>query len=232
VSERGRFATLTLVLLVAVVISAVINVQRIEMQLLAAAQVALSSAGIPFYGVEVDGRDVSLRGFVPSAEFASRLVSTVSTVPGVRAVHDETVVERVASRRYPVVAGLVPEMRIQRLGSRVRISGLLPAGGTAAAWVDALSSRFDPRVLESALQEDPRVVDAAWVREAEALTDLIAELGSGGVLAIRGGIASLSGIVAGGSQRDRIVERGRSIPALEWRFDLFSLDGSAGGGGA
>jgi len=231
-SQRGRFTIVTIVLLAAIAISVAVNVERIEMRLLADAQVALSSAGIAFYGVEIDGRDVVLRGFVPSTQFAGRMVDTVSTVDGVRAVHDRTVVERIATSQRPVVAGVVPEMRIQRLGSRVRISGVLPAGGVAAAWVDALSSRFRSRAVESALTEDARVAEPAWIREAEALSDLIAELESGGVLAIRGGVASISGIVSGISQRDRIVERARSVPALEWRFDLFALDGSAGGGGA
>jgi hypothetical protein len=243
-SERGRFALITTILLVAIAISVFVDVRRIETKLLAGAQLALSAAGIPFYGLKMDGRDAGLSGFVASTEESDRIVQTVAAVPGVRAVHDATVVERIAGSGAPGSAGTgrvggapgaaraqgpAPQVRIQRVGSRIRVSGRLPEG-EAASWIEALSSRFDERQIESALLEDRRMSGTAWVGERQAIADLVAGIGDG-VLTIRGDTASLSGMVSGRAERDRISERAQAISSLTWRFDLFSLDGTVSGGG-
>jgi hypothetical protein len=229
-SERGRFVLIAGLLVAAVLISAAVAAQRVRMEVLSGAQLALSAAGIPFYGVDVDGRDVVLRGFVPSSELADRMVATVAAVPGVRSVRDETVVERISSRQRAVAPGAAPELRVQRLGSRVRVSGRLPSAAAATAWVDALSARVGSGRVESALREDPGVQPLDWLGETEALAALVADLQTGCVLTVRGNAASLSGPVRDAEQRDRIVETARAVPSLTWRFDLFALDGSVGGG--
>lgn len=229
-SERIRFTLISLILIVAVVVSAAVNVQRIRMEILSGAQLALSAAGIPFYGVEADGRDVVLRGFVSSADLGERMVAIVAAVPGVRTVRNQTVVERIVPRGAAPVGGAPAELRVQRLGQRVRVSGRLPTAGAVTAWVESLAAVAGGRNVESALMEDARVQEHPWVAEARVLAQIVGELQSGAVLTLRGSTAVLSGPVDSAQQRDRIVERARSLPDLAWRFDLFALDGSVGGG--
>lgn len=228
--ERSRFALIVVVLLVAVAVSTAVNVQRIRMEVLSGAQLALSAAGIPFYGVDVDGRDVVLRGFVATADLGERMVAIVAGVPGVRSVHNATVVERVATRAPAAAAGMPPEVRVQRIGTRVRVSGRLPSAGAVSAWVESLREAVGAAAVESLLIEDASVGDREWIARPRALAEMVGAMESGGVLSLRGRTAVLSGPVAGATQRDRIVETARSLPDLTWRFDLFALDGTVAGG--
>jgi hypothetical protein len=229
VSDRERFWLISVLLVAAVLVSAWVSAERVEKEVLAGVQLALSAAEIPFYGVEVDGRDVVLRGLVPSADVAARMVAHLARVPGVRRVRDETCVERVAAADRAAAIELVPEVRIQRLGGRVRVSGRLPSTALAAAWVNSLAGRIGAERVKSTLVEDARVDGQEWLSESQAVAALVAQLEAGGLLTVRGGAATISGTVRTAAQRDRIVEAARAVRSLSWRFELFALDGSVSG---
>ncbi len=229
-SERARFGAITLMLIGALILGVVVTVGSIQADLLRRAQAALASAGVAYYGLEFDGRDAVLGGFVPSSDQAERIVAIVGAVPGVRAVRDQLIVERVIESTPTLARVAQAELRLQRLGSRLVISGRV-SGIDAQNLVDAAQRTFGAGRVRSDLRVDTQLEASDWMLDVSALVRIMNALSDTGRLSVRGDQAILAGRVRGNAERRRIDELASLIPALCWRFELFNARGGTAGGG-
>ena len=228
--ERARFGTITLMLIGTLILSVVVTVGGIQADLLRRTQAALASAGVAYYGLKFDGRDAVLGGFVPSSDQAERIVAIVGAVPGVRAVRDRLVVERVIASTPTLRRVALAELRLQRLGSMLVVSGRV-SDTDAQNLVVAAEHIFGAGRVRSDLRIDNQLEPNDWMLNANALVRIMNALSDTGRLSVRGDQAILGGRVRGNAERRRIDELAASIPGLHWRFELFNARGDAAGGG-
>lgn len=234
-SERTRVRMIAAFLVVTVLVCAAVSVDSMQRDLLVRTQRALAGAGVAFYGVEMDGRDAVLSGFVPSREQADRIEAIVQTVPGVRAVRSDLVIERIVEP--PTGPGAVtssalalPSLRLQRLGDRVMLAGTLPDDGTAEALAAAATQRYGEDNVRDSMRRSGSTGSSPWIEAAATLLDLLDALEDNGRLTITGTSAHLFGQVRNRAQRDEIEQTARDLSSLRWRFDLLTSDGATGGG--
>lgn len=230
-SERRRSLLVGALLAAALVFAVAVSVRSIESELLARSQLALAAAGIPFYDITMDGRDAVLRGFVASNEHGRRILDVVAAVPGIRAVHDELVVERIADSGTIALAREQPTLRLQIARSTLRVGGRLTSATESAALLQALRAAVPRLEIVQTLQSVPGIAPAPWLADASALAAVVAAATGDVRLLIQGDTAILSGEVRDAAARERLVAACGSVPGLAWRFDLFSLDGSVSGAG-
>ena len=57
---------------------------------------------------------------------------------------------------------LAPQIRVQRIGERLRVSGRVPTGA-AAGLVEALRARFSGAQIDSTPTENARTADIEWI---------------------------------------------------------------------
>lgn len=228
-SERTRFRGITLMLIGALILSVVVTLAAMQRDILRRSQAALASAGVAYYGLELDGRDAVLSGFVPSRDQAERIIAIVGAVPGVRAVRDELIVERVLDSA-PAPARLpTAELRLQRLGSRLVISGRV-SDADAQNLMRTARQAFGSHLVRSDLRVDNELEPNDWLTDAGPLVGIMTAMSATGRLSVRGDQAILGGRVGSAVERRRIDELAASIPGLSWRFDLFNAGGSAASG--
>lgn len=222
-----RFWTMTLAMLAALGLCAGIRAAEIERDLLVRAQRALAAAGVPYFGLEIDGREAVLRGAVGSPEEGDLVRGVVTGVRGIRAVRDALIVEAFpeATARSAARPTRSPTLRVQRLGDRLFVRGLLP-DEAAADELRGYLGAFDGEVDSLRLSVGDDVAEADWMARLEELVALLAELEGTGRLTIEGRTAVLSGIVPDDAARDRVLRAARAVEGLSWRFDLFSAGGS------
>lgn len=233
-SPRRRFAAIVVLLLVALVLCVWLSGTRIEQDLLTRSQAALASANIAFYGLDMDGRDALLTGFVASAEDADRVRNVVGSVPGIRAVVDRTVVERIA-QPTPAPAtptrGQPPSLRLQRLGSSVFVSGRLPDDGVADRLAAAARDRFGAGAVTGSVQSSAAIASSDWLLAPDRLVELLALASDNVRIVIVGDAGVISGQVASPAAAERLREAAAGLPGIAWRFELFSPRGPLAGGG-
>ena len=92
---RARFRALCGLLGLTLALSVLVAVDSIQRDLLVRSQHALAASGLAFYGLELQGRDVLLHGFVSSSNESRRIEQVIRTVPGGAPVRNELWVERV-----------------------------------------------------------------------------------------------------------------------------------------
>lgn len=231
-TARRRFALLVLLLAAALALCVWMTVQGIEQDLMTRAQIALAEANVPFFGVEVNGRDVYLTGFVVSEAQGARILALVSGVEGIRRVEDRMVVERVPDpAEWPTEpAGALPQIRLQRLGSDVFVSGSLGDDGEAPALRSALEERFGTERVVWSVRERSTTASPSWVSGAARLAEILT-LGAGDLrIVIAGRTATLSGQVPDAETATRLRDAAARVPELSWRVDLFTPSGPASGG--
>lgn len=236
-SARARFWGIVLLIVAALTLCVVSAMNSIQSDLLIRAQTALAAAGVPYYGVTVDGRDVVLGGRVASETQADRIRTVVAGLDGVRQVHDAMTVERIIdsprAEAPPSVVLAPARLRAQRLGGRLLLGGTLPADGSADALLRAARERFGPGNVTTDLRVRDGVDRPAWLGAPDRLVELL-ELASDNLrMVLKGGTGILAGQVAGPADVERLRDMAASIPGLDWRFELFARGGppASGGGG-
>ncbi len=230
-TERARFRTVTLVLVGALILGVIVTVSAIQADLTRRTQAALASAGVAYYGLEFDGRDAVLGGFVPSTDEATRIVAIVRSVPGVRAVRNELIVERLVESDPAPPAVAPAELRLQRLGPMLVISGRV-ADSDATSIISAAQEAFGNTHVRSDLRVDSELEPSFWLADPAILLRIINAASETGRLSVRGEQAVLGGRIVTSADRRRINELAATIPGLRWRFDLFNGLGSAAGDNA
>jgi len=231
---RARFRTLCGLLGLTLALSVFVAVDSIQRDLLVRSQHALAASGLAFYGLELQGRDVLLHGFVSSSNESRRIEQVIRTVPGVAHVRNELVVERVAdaTRAAGAHSGSVsplPSLRWQGLGSHFVISGILPDDGSLDDLMRALLQRYGRGNVSSRAVASDAVGRAGWLDAIPRLLDLMSTLDGNARLVITGHSAHLFGQVEGRRQRHQVQRSALRIGGLQWRFDLVARDGSTGG---
>lgn len=229
-SERARFRAITLLLIGALILSVVVTVRPIQKELLRRTQAALASAGVAYYGLTLDGRDAVLVGFVPSRDQAERIVAIVGAVPGVRAVRDELLVERVVDSMPAQAHAAIAELRLQLLGPMLVISGRV-GDSDAQNLVSAAQQAFGTDRVRSDLYVDSQLEPNEWLADPGSLVLIMTALSVSGRLSVRGDHAILGGRVRSNVERRRVGELAASTRGLRWRFDLFNAGGNATDGG-
>lgn len=225
---------------IALAITVTATVSRIQQDLLMRGQEAIAAAEIPYYNLRIDGRDAVLGGFVTEGTDVARLVAVVAQVPGIRTVRNEVTVERIApptdlastSGRGTIAvttATRPPELRAQRLGDLLIVTGTLPADGSAADLEPALRSRFPASAFRIDVRTDEAVGAREWTSNLVLLADAMAQLDGPARLAAYGNIVQLSGQIAGPSQRAALDDILARAPAVDWRLTLTLPSGSIGG---
>lgn len=227
---RKRFWLITALLAVALGVCVSARVAAIRQDLRGRAQEALAAAGVPFYGLDVSGRDVILHGFVASEKWATEITSILAAVSGVRDVHDGLVVERV---EIPTAVARMrpPSLRIQRLGKRVFLAGRLPDDGSADRLTAAAVRAFGRGNVTSELRVDSTVGAPAWLARGEQVVALLRAVHGNGRLSIEGDTALLFGLVRTNSERQQLIDDASSAAVLRWQFNLVAIDGAIGDAG-
>jgi hypothetical protein len=183
-------------LLVALVIAAIGTARGIEQRLLLQGQAAIAQANIPYYDLEMRGRDAVVGGFIAEGTNLDALTAALRQVEGIREVRVEGVVGRVASQSGADGAAEVPdgavssdrrayrstrpasgtieaELRIHGAGCLVRIDGRIPADGFAAELQQAFADADPCGPVEAGLWADESVKTAAWTNHPEALVRIV-----------------------------------------------------------
>lgn len=235
-SVRARFWVILALIAVTMVLCVAVTVRRIESDLLTRSQTALAMAGIPFYGVTVDGRDLVLRGFVSSPERAAQIRAIVAGLDGVREVRDEAlVVERVVDSEGPGDASaptLRPALlRVQRLGARLFMSGTVPPDGSAERFLRAACARFGDTNVTGGLGTRQGVDHPQWLDAADRLFEMLGAVSDNARLVVEGNTGVLSGEVSDAATGARVRDLAASIPGLDLRMELFSGRGPSSGAG-
>lgn len=231
IGVRKRFWLITALLVVALGVCATARIASIRQDLRGRAQEALAAAGVPFYGLDISGRDVVLHGIVASEERASEITSILAAVSGVRDVHDGLVVERIEIRTAAAVMR-PPSLRIQRLGERVFLAGRLPDEESADRLRAAAVRAFGGGNVTSELRVDSTVGAPPWVSTGEQVVELLGAVHGNGRLSIEGDTALLFGLVRSNSERQQLIDDASSIAALRWQYDLVAIDGAIGDAGS
>jgi len=230
VTSRTRFYGLLALLLVAIVIAANDAVKRIQQDLLTRAQAAVAAAEIPYYDLRIDGRDAVLGGFVTEGTDVARLVKVVARVPGVRTVRNEVTVEPLQGPDTERVAGTQsPELRAQRLGGVLIVTGRLPADGSADALEQVLRSHFPAAALRLDVRADRAVGPRSWTSTLGPMVAALGEIDEPSRLVAFGDVVQLSGQVSGPEQRTRLDTVLAGAPGLRWRLTLTRPSGGIGG---
>ena len=231
--NRARFHWTLGFLVVALVIGVTASVREIQQDLLRRGQAAIAAAEIPYYSLRIDGRDAVLAGFVAADTDIGRLAAVVGQVRGIRAVRNEVMVERLSPERGLAIPERsttgVPELRAQRLGDVLIVTGSLPADGSVDALERALRSRFPAATLRIDVRADEAVGAREWTSSMGLLADALAELDGPSRLAAYGDIVQLSGQIAGPAERAELDALLARAPSVEWRLTLTQPSGSIGG---
>lgn len=233
---RLRFWLICALIFAALGVCVIATMDRIQQDLLSQGQLALAAAGIGFYGLEIEGRDAVLHGFVASPEDSAAVRAVVAGIEGVRQVRDETVVERVVVASEPrpsPPSGMPARLRAQVLGRRVFLSGTLPAAA-GRELVVAARQRFGAGLSSDGLRLDDGVATPPWLSAAGRLLALLELTAGNARLAIESSSGVLSGQVASAAQAQRLREIAAELPGLELRIELFSpvMPVAGAGGGA
>lgn len=238
--SRKRFYWMLGFLGIALAIAVTATMSRIQQDLLMRGQEAIAAAEIPYYGLRIDGRDAVLGGFVTEGTDIARLASVVSQVPGIRTVRNEVTVERItlpANRAYASGRGTIalttatrpPELRVQRLGCLLIVTGTLPADGSAATLEQVLRSRFPAVRFRIDVRADEAVSAREWTSHIGLLADAMVELDGPSRLAAYGNSVQLSGQIANSSKRAALDDILARAPGVDWRLTLTLPSGSIGG---
>lgn len=233
-SPRRRFLAIVALLAASLALCAWLSGTRIEQDLLSRAQAALAGANIPYFGLDMDGRDALLTGFVGSRADADRIRAVVQEVSGVRRVVDQTVVERIsepAPTRAEPTRGIAPSLRLQRLGGNVFVSGRVPDDGAADRLAAAARDRFGAGAVTGSLQSSDTIASADWLLAPDRLVELLALASENVRIVIQGDAGVISGQVASAAAAQRLREAAVGLPGISWRFELFSPQGPVAGGG-
>ncbi len=238
--SRRRFYGMLGFLGIALAIAVSATVSRIQQDLLMRGQAAIAAAEIPYYDLRIDGRDAVLGGFVTEGTDVARLAAVVAQVPGIRTVRNEVTVERMApptdrastsGRGTIAIAAATrpPQLRVQRLGSVMIVTGTLPADGSAAELEPALRSRFPAVAFRIDVRADEAVGAREWTSNIRLLADAMAELDGPSRIAAYGNTVQLSGQIAGPSQRAALDDILARVPSVDWRLTLTLPSGGIGG---
>ncbi len=241
--SRRRFYGMLAFLSVALVVAMTVTAFRIESDLLSTTQNAIAEAGIPYYNLTIDGRDAVLRGMVDDDIDVARLRAVVASVPGVSRVRDETVAERVVIAAQSdaaadaaagivavVTAGAPPELRAQRMGSRIVVTGVLPADGSLDRLAEALEDRFGGAELALRVVESEGVGTRPWTTASTVIADALVQLGDAGRVVAYGSTVQVSGAVDADQARAALDEIAATVPDTDWRLVLTRSAGGIGGG--
>lgn len=133
--------------------------------------------------IDISGRDARLIGTVTQEEIASAIVDSVDSIPGIRRVNDEIVVDE------PEAAPLrMPDVSMRLIGDVVSIRGLVPDEIAAGNILVAASVQFGEENIINALVVADDVESMTWLSRLEDVFAPLAGLRSGGFTADAGGI--------------------------------------------
>ena len=146
---------------------------------------------------------------------------------------DATTLERVIESPGPASApGRPPILRLQRLGGRIYLSGLLGDDATRAALASAAGARFGQDNVTVELRVEAGVARPSWSDQADRLLALLQDAGDGARLLLRGDTAVLAAPAAGPAAQRRLRDAVGDLARLHWRVDLPAaspVGGPAGG---
>ena len=226
-SERTRFYSITLLLIGALALSVVVTLDSIQTDLLSRTQAVLASGSVAYYGLQFDGRDAIVGGFVPSRAHAEHIVEIVGEVPGVRKVFDELIIDQVIESPSIRPRAATTELRLQRMGSLLMISGHM-SESDAQSLVSAAENTFGHPHVRFDLLTVRQLRPTDWLANATAMVRIMSALSDTGRLSVYGTQAVLGGRIRGNDDRQRIDELTLSVPELRWHIELHSADGHSG----
>ena len=196
-------------------------------------RVEAAFAGVPGATAEVSGRDVVLRGSVPTTEAAAEAAWTAWHVPGVRRVHNDLNVTGGAAAEVVSGAGVSPFTLSQAAGALV-LRGVVPNGAVRTSLLARVREAFPGREVRDELTLDAGA-RADWEASLLALLGRIRgvnrpalsiEPGDGGA----GGVVVLSGAVPTEADKAEVETAARAAVAAPYtlRSDLIVEDPAIG----
>jgi len=230
--NKTRFYLMVAFLGLALAITVTATIGDIQQDLLVRGQRAIADAGIPYYSLRIDGRDAVLAGFVAEDTDIRQLAAVVGGVSGIRTVRNEVTVERIAraadGKVSVRVASRPPELRAQRLGGLLIVTGSLPTDGSVDELERALTAAFPSATLRIDVRQDDAVGERAWTRSLGMVVAALAQLGEPSRIAAYGEVVQLSGQINGPARRAQLNGILVGTPTVEWRLTLTDRSGSTG----
>ena len=240
---RRRFYGMAVFLVIALAIAAVGSARGIEQRLLLEGQAAIAQANIPYYDLEMRGRDAVVGGFIAEGTDVAALTAALEQVEGIRDVRVEGVVGRFAdqgadpdvSRESPRVGGatsseaertrprgqrgnIEAELRIHGAGCAVRIDGRVPANGFAAQLQDAFAEAEPCGPVEASLWANDAVRAAPWTADPTVLVTITGALRGTYRVTAYGSSLRVFGTPRDEGAMDRIQDAAASLAGVDFRF--------------
>ncbi|NKB90011.1 MAG: hypothetical protein GKS06_17505 [Acidobacteria bacterium] len=231
---RRRFYGMCAFLALALGIAMVASARGIEQRLLLAGQAAIAQANIPYYDLEIDGRDAVVGGFIAEGTDVETLRRTLQRVNGIREVRLEGVVGRLAdsdlrAQTLPEArATIEAELRIYGAGCLIRMNGSVPDNG----FVDELQAAFVDSELcgpvEASLRANDSVKSAAWTDDARTIVEIVTSMRGIYRLTAYGSTIRVFGASQSDSVLDRLDELSAKLSGVD--FQLVASRGDSSGG--
>lgn len=182
---------------------------RIEADLLSKTTVALAKKNIPAERIDFSGRDGRIRVSNPAA--ASDAKRTAEAVFGVRRAdalgQPELEIRKPDVAAQPIVqepqlqqpavpiAPEEPSLLAERIGPKLRLSGLLPPTGVLQRLEEGAAKVFGVENLDRRWQEQKSVRDAAYLPQLVRYFELLGQVGPEAKLSLEGKVLTLEGEV-------------------------------------
>lgn len=143
-------ALLGLILLI--IICSIFHVPNIEKDLTEKSLATINAEGFPFKGIRFNGQDAVLTGEVHSENLKASIEKIVSSVHGVRTVHNDLKVIKAEKTKYSI-------LRIKELNNKLFLTGTLPDSSTIQQISNGLKKISWRGNIKTAFEIDTAITD-------------------------------------------------------------------------
>ena len=139
-------------MLLLIIICSFFHIPEIEKDLTEKSIEALNAKNIPFKEVDFDGQDAILHGEVGSEDIKVSIEKLVSSVYGVRAVHNNLKVITQGKINYS-------SLKIKEFNGKILLGGIFPDSNTMQQSLNILKQKSWARNVETAFEIDTTITD-------------------------------------------------------------------------
>lgn len=139
-------------MLLLIIICSFFHIPEIEKDLTEKSIEALNAKNIPFKEVDFDGQDAILNGEVGSEDIKVSIEKLVSSVYGVRAIHNNLKVITQGKINYS-------SLKIKEFNGKILLGGLFPDSNTMQQSLNILRQKSWARNVETAFEIDTTITD-------------------------------------------------------------------------
>ncbi len=139
-------------ILLLIIICSFFHIPEIEKDLTAKSIEAVKAKNISFKEIDFDGQDAILNGEVGSEDVRVSIEKLVSSVNGVRAVHNNLKVITQGKINYS-------SLRIKELNGKILLGGIFPNSNTIQQSLNKLNKQSWARNIETAFEIDTTITD-------------------------------------------------------------------------